>query len=78
MVPHETIQSMKYILFLLIEAGSGVASVDRMAAMSAEFDDQQACHAAVQWFAKNSNRTRPAAICLPKATAVESKKPEAG
>lgn len=59
---------MKYILFLLLEAGTGVVSVDRMAMVTAEFDDRPACVAAVEWFARNSTKTRPNAVCLPKGT----------
>jgi hypothetical protein len=62
---------MKFILLMLIQAGSGVVSADRMAAVSAEFDDEQACISAGIAFRKRlGNEARTSGICVPKGSNV--------
>ncbi len=59
---------MKFILFLMLTTGAPPVTPEHWMLTAAEFDDEAACKAALQWFAKNSTRTRPNGVCLPKAS----------
>jgi hypothetical protein len=61
---------MKYILILILQGVGGVTTVDRLATLSAEFDDSKACMDAAQQLTDELRRDgiRARTSCLPKGT----------